>query len=283
MPRPVRPRVLCFVLLIVLMQLVHTEATRTQAAPSIRDFFLDLVEHYDPATAAKGNDLLKVADQIADARPEDISQALPAIRSALKHREDLVKIDGAYILMVISFRRDSTELLKGSVSDIGALLDQPNSRLQSMAVGIFAYLKPEPPTEATPFLVAFVKRADRDPIAQASAFSVLLRIAPDNPAVIPALDQFMSRPLDEQSKDALINAIANSHTENVVAADVLVKGLEDPSEGVRFQAAQAFQRMPHDMVMRAKPALQRLIGRTDESQEVKNAAKEALRIVENQN
>jgi hypothetical protein len=49
-----------------------------------------------------------------------------------------------------------------------------------------------------------------------------------------------------------------ANTENVIAADVLIGALEDPGEGVRFQAAQAFQRMPKDMVVRAKAALQKL-------------------------
>ena len=89
--------------------------------------------------------------------------------------------------------------------------------------------------------------------------------------------------MDEQTKGAVINDIANSHTENVVATDVLIGALDDPSEGTRFTAAQAFQRMPKEAVRHAQRALLRAKERPDEAQEVKDAAKEALRILGDQN
>jgi len=207
------------------------------------------------------------------------TEALPTIVSALKHREDAIKLDGLAILMAISLRRDSAELLKGYVSDIGKLLDSQNDRLQGVTVLTFDYLKPEPPPEVAPPLAAFVRRTDRyrDPIAQAGAFSLLLRIAPDNPDLTPALQAFVARPMDEQTKGAVINGIANSHTENVVATDFLIGALEGPNEQTRFTAAQAFQRMPKEAVRHAQRALRRAKERPDEAQEVKDAAKEALR------
>lgn len=267
---------------VVLIWTVVTKATNAQNSPSLRDSFRNLVEHYN-ATVPNGDELLKVSDKVGSASPGEISDALPSIMSALKHREDAIKLDGIAILMAISYRHDSSELLKGYVSDIGRLLDSQNDRLQGITVLTFSYLKPEPPPEVAPPLLSFVRRTDRDPIAQADAFSLLLRMAPDNPDLTPTLQDFLARPMDEQTKTAVINDIANSHTENIVAINALIGALDDSSEQTRFAAAQAFQRMPREAIRRAQRDLQRVQERPDEAQEVKDAAKEALRMLEVQN
>src|ERR1700693_5189849 len=143
------PSVLRRFALVAVLALIWTvvpEGTNAQNSPSLRDSFRNLVAHYNP-TVPTGDKLLKVSDQVRGASPGEISDAMPSIMSALKHREDAVKLDGVAILMAVSLRSDSAELLKRYVSDIGRLLDSQNDRLQGITVLTFSYLKPEPPPE----------------------------------------------------------------------------------------------------------------------------------------
>jgi HEAT repeat protein len=252
------------------------QSPQLQDGPSLNGFFEALVMHYDPKTLPDYEQVMKVIHQISTMRAEDVTNALPSIITAFRHQDDTVKGYAALAVFGIGERPDGAVLLRPYAKAIGGGLDLPKANLQGFTVQLLAMLKPEPQSETVLLLVAFVRRKDRNPIAQADAISLLLRIAPDNPDLTPALQDFLTRPMTEQTKEAVINDIASSHTENVVAADMLIGALENPSEEVRFQAAQAFGRMPKSMVTRAKPVLQKVLVRPDESPKVKAAAKEAL-------
>ena len=255
-------------------------AQASQAQPSLKTFFQVLVQRYDAKALPRFDDAWKVIEQARTMRPEDIANAIPAILAAWGHPDDNVKGYAFTAIFAISERPDGANLLKPYTRAIAGGLDVPSGRLQGATVMLLARLRPEPDSEAVSLLVAFVKRTDRHPLAQADAFSILLRIAPDNPDLTPALQDFLARPMDERTKEAVINDMANAHTENIVATDYLIRALEDSKEEVRFQAAQAFQRMPRDAVRRAQGPLQRTKERPDEAQEVRDAAKEALRQLE---
>jgi HEAT repeat protein len=220
---------------------------------------------------------MSVIDQTASMRPESIADALPSILTAFNHQDDTVKGYAARAMFAIGRRPDGAALLRPNAKAIANGLDMAKGNLQGMTVQIMAMLRPEPDSEVAAALIAFVKRADRNPIAQADAISLLLRVAPENAEVTRSLQTFLARPMGEQVKEALVNGIANSHTENVIATDTLIRALEDPSEQVRFQAAQAFQRVPKNGVLRAKAVLERVKNQPGETQEVKTAAEEALR------
>jgi hypothetical protein len=276
------PYFLAILVVCLCLGLLGAQAARHQGVPSLQSFFEELVQRYDPKTPPSSEEVMKVEHQIATMRSEDIVHALPSILAAFQYKDDAVKGYAALAIYGIGERADGATLLRPHAKAIGSGLAVSDTHLQGATLQLLATLKPEPRSETVPLLLAFVKRTDRDPIAQTYAISLLLQIAPENPDLIPALQDFAAKPMDQETKDALINGIANSNTENVIATDVLISGLEDPREGVRFQAAQAFQRMPKDMVMRAKPALQKAIERPDESQEVKAAARDALKVINRQ-
>jgi hypothetical protein len=277
-PSSVRYRYFLAILVICLC-FGHLEAQVTQppAVPSLKAFFRALVVHYDPKSVPGSEEVMRAIDQTAGMQPADIADSLPSILVAFRHQDDTVRGYAALAMFAIGERPDGAELLRPNAKAIGSGLDMAKANLQGLTVQLLAMLKPEPGSEVVTALVAFVMRADRNPIAQAEAISLLLRIAPENGDLTPALQSFMARPMSEQVKEALVNGIANSHTENVIAAEGLIRSLEDPSEPVRFQAAQAFQRMPKAVVLGAKPALRRVIDRPDEAREVRMAAEEALR------
>lgn len=53
-----------------------------------RHFPKTLVQHYDPSSLPKYDDVLKVVDQIPVARAEATTKALPAIFRALSHTDE---------------------------------------------------------------------------------------------------------------------------------------------------------------------------------------------------
>ncbi len=247
---------------------------------SLKIFFQELVQRYDARALPDFNGAWKVIEQARSMPHEDCASAIPAILAAWEHKDDNVKAFAFTALFAVSERPDAGELLGPYSKAISGGLDYPSGRLQGATVMLLARLRPDRDSDAVPLLMSFVRRADRHPLAQADALSLLLRIAPDNPELGQIVERFLARPMDEQTKEGVVNDIANSHTANVVAVDFLIRALEDPKEGVRFQAAQAFQRLPRESVHRAQEALSKVAERPEESQEVKTAAADSLKSLD---
>ncbi len=252
-------------------------SAEAQLAPSLEEFYQALVQHYDPSSLPKFEDLLKVTDRIAGARAEDITRALPAIFLALAHQDDNVKIYAASALLAISRRVDSAQLLTKYVGDIGILFDSSNPRLQATPTMIFLNMRPAQPPEVVPLLLAFLKRTDRDPNAQGGAIFTLVRIAPENPEVIAAIREFLSRPLDITTRIGALNALGNPNVKDVGLIAMVITSLDDSDPGVRFTAAQVLWRMGKNALLQAEPALQRLANDPKQPANVTAAAKEALK------
>jgi len=271
--------------MMLLLAVCHGPAARTQVMPaskqaiSPQEFFDGIVRNYDPANPPKFDDLLKVQHDIEGMPETEVSLILPSIFAALSHRDDNVKTFAVAALFSTVLRPDSAALLSSRIESISALFALPSARLQGSAVHILAMQRPHPGREVIGPLLGFLKQTDRDPLAQADSMTALLQIAPDNPAVLSEAYHFLSRPLDVQAREAALNAIANSKTEAARLTDAVIEALNDTSQEVRFTAAQALWRMPRDVIVRAEPALQQLIGRPDEAQEVKAAAREAVRAI----
>jgi hypothetical protein len=196
--------------------------------------------------------------------------------AALRSPNDMVKLYAVSALFAVSQRPDSAKLLSPHIKAIAALFGQEDPRPQSTPPIILLNLKPHPPPEVAPSVLAFVKRTDRDLKAQSSAVSELLKNQPQSPEVITAAEDFLSRPLDEETREGVLNGIANSGATDARLVQVLIAGLDSPDEGVRLTAAQAFWRMPKEAVVQARPALLKVAARSDESPEVKAAARRAL-------
>ncbi len=271
-----------FLLIIAAIQVCYLQAQsapNAQPAPSVREFFQALVEHYSPSSLPKYEDVLRVVDQIAGAHPEDISNALPAIFTALAHPDDNVKIDAAFALTAIGRRPDSAKLLRNYIGAISDLFNLSDPRLQATPTLIFPGLRPAPPPEVLPLLVTFLKRTDRDPKTQAAAIFALVRIAPEKPEVAAAIQEFLSRPLDSSSRIDVLNALGNPRMRDVGIIRMVINSIDDPDQGVRFTAIQALTRMGQHALLQAEPALRQVAEDPKQPAEVKAAATEALQKI----
>ncbi|MDQ1407035.1 MAG: hypothetical protein QOG55_2664 [Acidobacteriaceae bacterium] len=246
--------------------------------PSIQSYFQVLVDHYDPASLPKFEDVAKVSNRIAGASPQEISSALPAIFEAMAHHDDTVKAYAATALFAIAQRSDSAALLRSRVGVIGHdLLTAPRPETRAGEIIILGTLKPAPPPEVVPIFLTFLKRTDTDAQAQASGVVFeLVQIAPEKPEVLAAILEFLSRPLDGATKIGTLNALANPNVKDSRVITMIIASLGDPDQGVRLAAAQAIGAIGRPAVEQAQSALQRLVEDSKQPADVRTAASNAL-------
>jgi HEAT repeat protein len=142
-----------------------------------------------------------------------------------------------------------------------------------------AALKPMPPPEVVPIFLNFLKRTDVQTQGAGVIFE-LVHIAPENPEVIVAIQEFLSRPtLDSKGKIDTFNALGTSRVKDARIISAIITSLDDSDEGVRFTAAQALGMMGQSALQQAEPALQRLANDPKQPANVRAAAKEALQRI----
>jgi len=246
--------------------------------PSLQEFFQALVDHYDPSSLPKYETLRRVTGQIERLPPEEITRALPAIFAALAHQDKTVTGCADSALYAIALRPDSADLLRSRIDALGHnILTSPNPDTRAGGIVILGSLKPTPPPEVLPIFLTFLKRTDADAQAQGSSVIFeLLHIAPQDPGVIAAIQEFLSRPLDNSAKIGVLNALGNPEVKDAHLLAALVASLDDPDQGVRSAAVQALTRIGNSAFQQAEPALQRLAKDPKQPPEVIAAAKEAL-------
>ena len=263
----------CFLSIIAVVALtyrVHAQAS------ALQEFYQALVQN--PSSPPAYENLRKVTGQIEKLRPEEIIKALPSILAAQAHQDNTVSGYAASALFRIALRPDSAELLRGQVGPIGHELNSPTAERRAAAMVILATLKPVPPPEVVPILVTFLKRTDADAQAQgSSAIFELVRIAPENPEVIAAVRDFLSRPLDSKSKREALVAVGKPTVKNAQIVAMVIASLDDPDMGVRISAAQALSGMGQQALQQAEPVLQRLANDPNQPADVRTAARDVLR------
>src|SRR6266851_7614787 len=229
------------ILLVTTTLYLQADLQADAQTPSIQQFFQALVRT-SPSALPKYENVLKVVDQIPGTTPSEISNAMPDILAALAHQDDNVKSDALLALFAVAQRADSAALLRNHVNVIGhdlltATTTKPETRAGEIV--ILGMLKPSPPPEVVPIFLTFLKRTDPDAQAQGSGVIFeLIRIAPENPEVIAAVRDFLSRPLDSKSKRETLVAVGNSQMKDGQIIAMIVASLDDPDESVRITAIQ---------------------------------------------
>lgn len=251
-------------------------ALSAQTMTSLQDIFQKLVQNVGTSEQPKFADIQNVEEQIARMSPADIRSALPSVKVALEYPNEQVQAEAASAFFAISLRSDSAELLKPYIADIGKLFNSPSARVTSYAALTFVNLRPSPPPEALTLMLASLNRTSSTAQGQLSAITALARIAPQNPEVIEAILNFMSRPLDHSTRIAALNAIHTSRVDDPRVQDAIIGALKDPYPGVKLAAIATLKRMGPDAVSRAKSPLQKITQEPNEPAQVRAAAQGAL-------
>jgi HEAT repeat protein len=249
-------------------------------AQTLQGFFQALVDHYDPSSLPKYENLQRATGQIEGLRPGEITKALPAIFAAWAHQDDMVKGYAASALYSIALRPDSAALLRSHVDTIGRYLTTPTvtrPETRATSIVILGSLNPTPPPEVVPIFLNFLKRTDAEAQAQgAGVIFYLAHIAPENPEVLAAIQEFLSRPtLNSKDKIDTFLALGTHRVKDARIISTMITSLDDSDEGVRFTAAQALG-MIGESALQAEPALQKLANDPKQPANVRDAAKQAL-------
>lgn len=222
----------CFALFFVALSALYLRnraATKAQSPSSLEEFFNTVLRN--PSTLPKFDDLHRVTAGIADARPQDIRRALPAISTALAQNNEQVKAPACTALFAIAGRSDGAELLKTRIGTIGEdLLTSPFENIQAGEVVILGRLRPTPP-KVVPLLLTFVKQADRNSNVQGGAIFELVQIAPENPEVIAAIEDYLSRQLDSSARIGVLNALGNPNVKDTQLIAMIGASMNDPTPG----------------------------------------------------
>lgn len=231
----------------------------------------------------------RIAAWIASRKAETVSATLPEIISNLSAGDEEDQICATHVLLDVALRSDSAMLLRGHLNAIGAVLNNsPDERLQRSTGTILTMLRPGPPPEVVPSLLEFLKRADRDPHIQAAAVGPLALAGPQNNTVIDGIGEFWARPLDAQSKESVLNGLANARAKEPRLVAIVISALQDPDRDVSLTAIRAIGRMGSEVIRQAIPELRKLAssGQTDESTDPKmlqigQTARQVLATIEN--
>jgi HEAT repeat protein len=256
----------------------YAHAQTAQRTPSVQEFYQTLVDHYDPSSLPPLETVERVTNQIAGARPNEIAKVLPAVFAALAHQDETVKHFALTALYMVALRPDGAALLRSHINAIGSILTSPIPETRAGAILVLGTLKPVPPPEVVPIFLTFLKRTDADAQAQGSGIIFeLVHIAPENPEVIAAIREFLSRPLDSKSRREALTALGDPRVKDAQIIAMMIASLDDPDQWVRATAIENLMGMRRDAVLQqAEPALQRLANDPKQPPEVTAAAKDAL-------
>jgi hypothetical protein len=265
----------CFLFIAaVLAYYAHAQTAQT---PSVQEFYQTLVDHYDPSSPPPLATVERVTNQIAGARPDEINKMLPAVFAALAHQDETVKHYALTALYMIALRPDGAALLRSHIKAIGNILTSPIPETRAGAILVIGTLKPVPPPEVVPIFLAFLKRTDTEAQAQGSSVIFeLLHIAPENPEVIAAVREFLSRPLDNKSRREALVAVGKPSVKDSQIIAMMISSTDDPDQSVKITAVQSLASMGQQALQQAEPALQRLANDSKQTADVRAAAKDAL-------
>jgi hypothetical protein len=255
----------------------YAHAQPAQQTPTVQEFYQTLVDHYDPSSPPPLATVERVTNQIAGARPDEVTKMLPAVFAALAHQGETVKHYALTALYMIALRPDGAALLRSHINAIGNILTSPIPETRAGAILVLGTLKPVPPAEVVHVFLTFLKRTDADVQAQGpGVIFELVHIAPENPEVIAAVRDFLSRPLDNKSRREALVALGKPTVKDAQIIAMMIASLDDPDMGVRITAAQALSGMGQQALQQAEPALQRLANDPIQPADVRAAAKDAL-------
>lgn len=256
--------------------LAVSTALSAQTTNSFQGIFQRLVQNVGTPAQPKPQEILNVEEGIAKMSPAEVRSALPSVEVALEDRNEHLQLAAASALFAISLRSDSADLLNPYIADIGQLFNSPNRGVAGYAALIVLNLRPAPPSEVVPLMLASLDQPNSAK-AQIPAVAALVRLAPEDPQVIAAVLKFLSRPLDVDTRIAALNAIDTSRVNDPGVRDAVIHALNDPYPGVKLAAIGTLERMGPDAVRRAKSRLRIMAKEPNEPVRVRAAARDALK------
>jgi HEAT repeat protein len=245
-------------------------------ALGVQQFYRSLADSSKAMHRTEG-DSVKYAEQTQQLSDGDIERLMPTLLELIRLNDHQLRSDSLLALFTIGQRHNGAELLSTHIEEIGALLSVDDPTLPGATATFMSSIKPVPPREVIRPLYRFLKMTNADPQAQVGAVYTLVRLAPDDNGVAAAVASFFGRSLVKGTREDALNALGSSKVTSTALRSIVYQALSDQDPGVRFTAVQTLSRMGPEAVMNGRPLLEKLSNSPTESEDLRNAASEALR------
>ena len=231
----------------------------------------DLKTRPDVGAIADRLDVLR-SEPVAEVR-EVVPVALALLRSENPNQQEL----GTVALVAIALHPHSAELLGPDIPELVALLDTHDATHEGRALGFLALLNPKPPETLVPLLLPRLLDNKLPEAKLLAITSVLLRAAPNDPAVIDAVLNLLQAHPDVVMKCEVIRMVGAAQSINERTIALLKSALVDTDVNVRLMAVQAVERQQPEVIARFAPQLRKIAADTAEQSFSRESATRALR------
>lgn len=248
-----------------------------QQAGTLKAFFEGRLSDRPSASPPPYETLLRVADSIGSCSPGEIRASLPLIRLAVTSGIPNLPVEAVFVLFAISMRPDGVELLSGSLSDIGKLMQHPDERISGGSTTILRNLARTIPDSVVPLLLDHLTAPGVPTLVKAEIFRTLLESQKRNDQqVVRAMEAYLRLDSEPRVRAATLGAItANRFTTPAIAAYAL-SGLNDKNKHVQMAAIQAVYALSQDVRHQALPTIGRLATDPAVDEQVRALAQRAL-------
>jgi HEAT repeat protein len=248
--------------------------TAQSLASEVQQFYASLADSSKAVHRTEG-DSVKHAEQTQQLSDGDIERLIPTLIELIRLNDHQLRSDSLLALFTIGQRHNGAELLSAHVGEIGALLDDPT--LAGATATFMSSIKPVPPREVIRPLNRFLTMTNVDPQTQVGAVYALVRLAPGDSDVAAAVESFFGRSLAKGVREDALNALGSRKVTSPALRSIVIESLSDQDPGVRFTAVQTLSRIGPDAIANARPLLEELSNSPTEPEDLRNAAREALR------
>jgi len=207
----------------------------------------------------------------------DVRGILPIVLSLLRSENPSHEEIGSAVIIVVALRQDSAQLLGPDIPELVTLLDTHDRTHDGRALGFLALLNPKPPATLVPLLLPRLLDYKLPEAKLLAITSVLLRAAPNDPAVIDAVLNLLQEHPDVVMKCEVIRMIGAAQSVNERTIALLKSALVDTDVNVRLMAVQAVERQPPEVIARFAPQLRKIAADTAEQSFSRESATRALR------
>ena len=223
-----------------------------------------------------------LADRLDVLRSEPVAEArqiLPIGLSLLRSPNPNLQSVGNMTLIGICLRPDSAELLAPDLPELITLLQDHDRTFNGTGLGILALLNPKPPATVVPYLLPRLLDNKASTEQLVSLSGVLMRAAPDDPAVVGAILNLLQEHPGPAMKTEVLWIMRGAHPDNERVLAFFGASLADPDLNVRLMAVQAVGYQSPEVIRHFEQQLHKISADTDEQSSTREFASIALKQI----
>jgi hypothetical protein len=249
------------------------------ASAGVQQILEDYLSHDDlkapPDTGILGDRL----DTLRSAPVAEVRQILPLGLSLLRSPNPNLQTVGSMTLIAIFLRMDSAALVAPNLPELVTLFTDHDQTHDGTGLGLLAMLNPKPPASLVPYLLPRLLDSKASTQQLLALSGVLMRAAPDDPAVIGGILNLLQEHPGPVMKSGVLQMMAGAHPAGERVLALFDSGLADPDSNVRSMAVQAVWHNSPEAIRHSEPQLRKIAADPDEQSSTRGFASAALRQI----